>query len=222
MCLAVAASFGACSALFFGFVLLGHFSVEESCSRVSFTHHLVATILGLFAHWSYADYAEIDRTLAPNDQFPYAVLLLHFNLGYFLYDTVHAAVWDQRWLPHHLISVTALWASAYGNCAALTLGINTWILESGSLMYSLYLVFKSEKAYVAFVVCYTISRIYYAAWSYKVLTHVKAEIFDHTDFSPPVWAPFLAGSLQVAILTVNWTFVFTHHRKLLKRLGCML
>jgi len=214
---AVPASFGLCSCLFLGFFHLGGCMAEQSCSRVSLFHHFVAMCLGLWAHWSYRESVAGDASFAPTDQFPYAVLLQHFNIGYFLYDTVHVAVWDQRFFLHHLIAIAGYSTSELSNVFGLANAVNTWITEVGSLMYSTYLVIRSDEAYVGFVVLYTLSRLYFAAWSLQVLGHVREALQGNSRFSFPAWAPYCAATLQVALLLVNMTFAFTHLRKLWKK-----
>lgn len=103
--------------------------VEQSCSRISFFHHLVAALLGAYAHWCYR--AELtEAAFGANDRFPVAVLLQHFNLGYFLYDSVHVAVWDQKFMEHHLIAMAGYATSELANVFGLANAVNTWITEA--------------------------------------------------------------------------------------------
>merc|ERR1719382_516585 len=148
-----------------------------------------------------------DAAFAPNDGFPLAVLLQHFNIGYFLYDTVHVAVWDQRWMLHHLIAIAGYSTSELSNVFALANAVNTWVTEVGSLMYSTYLVLKAgcsaqwaERFYLAFIVCYTASRLYFAYWSWIVCGHVWQALQGRSPFSYPAWAPYCAASLQLMLL----------------------
>lgn len=173
--------------------------------------------LGLWAHWSYQARVADDASFAPNDDFPLAVLLQHFNIGYFLCDTVHVAVWDQRWIVHHIIAIAGYSTSELGSVFALANAVNTWITEVGSLMYSTYLVFRSERAYIAFVGIYAATRIYFAVWSCTVLSQVWQALHGKSAFTFPVWAPYCAAILQVSLLAVNMTFLATHLQKLWSR-----
>merc|ERR1712232_1114286 len=170
---AIPATFALCSGLFLGSFHLTGAMVERSCSRVSWFHHFVAMCLGAWAHWRY--YSDVDEksSFGQNTEFPDAVLLQHFNIGYFLYDTVHVAVWDQKWLVHHLIAIAGYVTSEYSGVFALSNAVNTWITEVGSLMYSTYLTIRTERSYVLFVVLYTVSRAYFALWSLTVLRQVR-------------------------------------------------
>eukprot|EP00913_Durusdinium_trenchii_P007849 g7367.t1 len=77
--IAVALSFALCASLFLLSIRTGAL-VEQSCSRISFFHHVVAAVLGAWAHWCYQDHLE-EAAFGANDRFPVAVLLQHFNLG---------------------------------------------------------------------------------------------------------------------------------------------
>lgn len=174
--------------------------------------------LGLWVHWCYHERIAEDASFGANDQYPYAVILQHFNIGYFLYDTVHVAVWDQKFILHHLVAIAGYATSEIANVFGLANAVNTWITEVGSLMYSAYLVNRSDNAYLAFVGLYTVSRAYFAYWSFFVLKQVWQVLSNGPGkFSYPVWAPYCAASLQVMLLAVNVMFLSTHWLKLYKR-----
>ncbi|CAE8636858.1 unnamed protein product, partial [Polarella glacialis] len=147
---AVPVTFAICSGLFLGSFCLTGALVEQSCSRVSAFHHAVAMCLGLYAHWCYGDRIGTEASFGANDQFPWAVLLQHFNIGYFLYDSVHVAVWDQKFMLHHIIAIAGYSTSELANVFGLANAVNTWITELGSLMYSAYLMNRSDAAYTGF------------------------------------------------------------------------
>merc|ERR1711920_221601 len=148
--------------------------------------------LGLWAHWRYHAQVQEDASFGPNNEYPIAVLLQHFNIGYFLYDTVHVTTWDQRWVVHHLIAIAGYTTSEMSNVFALANAVNTWITEVGSLMYSTYLVVKaacrpewSNAFYFVFVSIYTLSRLYFALWSWTVCGHVWQALQGKSPFSYP-------------------------------------
>lgn len=210
-------SFAICATLFLGFFHLGGCTVEDSCSKVSLCHHFAAMCLGLWTHWMYLGSVGQDASFAPNTDFPLAIILQHFNIGYFLYDTVHVVVWDQRWLMHHIIALAGYSTSELGNVFALANAVNTWVTELGSLMYSAYLVARTEAAYKAFVGFYSLSRLYFVIWSWTVLTQVWDALQGRSRFSFAAWCPYCAATLQIMLLIVNLAFALTHIRKLLKR-----
>lgn len=211
-------SFALLTATFLSFCHFCGLTVEESCSRVSQLHHFIAMCLGLWAHWQYSDHIALDASFGQNTDYPLAVILQHFNIGYFLYDTIHVAVWDQKFFVHHLIAIAGYTSSELANVFGLANAVNTWITEVGSLLYSTYLVVRSERAYIIFVIIYTLSRVYFAVWSISVFRQVwHAAFVDNGPKKYPVWAPACAGTLQVLLLIVNVTFVTTHWQKLLKR-----
>ncbi|CAE7720337.1 unnamed protein product [Symbiodinium sp. CCMP2592] len=213
---AVALSFALCTCLFMLSIYTGAM-VEQSCSRVSFFHHLAAACLGLWAHSCYRDQLG-DAAFGANDQFPVAVLLQHFNLGYFLYDIVHVAVWDQKFMEHHLIAIAGYATSEIANVFGLANAVNTWITEVGSVMYSAYLLKRTDGLYLAFVLLYTASRVYFAYWSFYILNQVRRVLQEGPgDYTMPGWAPYCAATLQIALFLVNASFVATHWQKLLRR-----
>ncbi|CAE7906206.1 unnamed protein product [Symbiodinium sp. KB8] len=213
---AVALSFALCTCLFMLSIYTGAM-VEQSCSRVSFFHHLAAACLGLWAHSCYRDQLG-HAAFGANDQFPVAVLLQHFNLGYFLYDTVHVAVWDQKFMEHHLIAIAGYATSEIANVFGLANAVNTWITEVGSVMYSAYLLKRTDGLYLAFVLLYTASRVYFAYWSFYILGQVWRVLQEGPgDYTMPGWAPYCAATLQIALFLVNASFVATHWQKLLRR-----
>jgi len=217
---AIPFSFTFCASLYVAFFKFCGNRAEESCSRVSLFHHVVAMLLGMWTHWQYYEATRIGDDAASfgqNTDFPGAVFLQHFNLGYFLYDTVHVAVWDQRWLLHHCIAISGYATSEIANVFALANAVNTWITELGSLMYSAYLIVRSDRLYLAFVILYTLTRMYFALWSFQVLAHVGGALQGRSRFTFVAWAPYCAASLQLALLVVNFSFVATHWQKLWKR-----
>mmetsp|Transcript_107781 Transcript_107781/g.310384 ORF Transcript_107781/g.310384 Transcript_107781/m.310384 type:complete len:233 (-) Transcript_107781:79-777(-) len=215
---AVPASFGLCSALFLLLSLFGGFRVEPSCSRVSAFHHFVAMLLGMWVHWEYRERMGTETAVfGANSDFPHAVLLQHFNLGYFLYDTVHVVVWDQKFLVHHLVAIAGYASSEVANVFGLANAVNTWITELGSLMYSAYLVFRTDRFYVGFVLFYTVTRVYFALWSADVVRHAINALQGKSLLTYPFWAPYCSMGLQLALLVVNLLFLATHWRKLWRR-----
>jgi len=215
----VPVTFALCTVLFLCSFHFTGASVETSCSRVSFFHHVVALILGLWAHWTYREQVEEHASFGQNHHFPIAVALQHFNLGYFFYDLIHVTVWDQKWILHHVVALAGYSTSELANVFGLANAVNTWITEVGSLMYSAYLIIRSDTAYTVFVVFYSVSRLYFVVWSCTVFKQVWKEL-SAPPASPhyPFWAPYDAALLQILLLGVNIVFLSTHVKKLWKKL----
>jgi len=213
-------SFLACAGTWYCLNRFGGNTVEDACSKVSFLHHFIAMVLGLWAHVSYRDSMDESAAFGQNHEFPLAVVLQHFNIGYFLYDTIHVSVWDQRFLIHHIIAIAGYSTSELSNVFALANSVNTWITEVGSILYSAYLIVKSPSAYVVFVVIYTASRLLFLLFSLQVLGQVRrflsGEDVPVAWSLAPAWAPYCAATLQVMLLCVNVMFVLVHWKKLAK------
>lgn len=226
-------TFASCSVLLpLSFYLTGA-SVDTSCSRVSFLHHFIAMLLGMYAHWSYRDNVQDDASFGLNTDYPVAVVLQHFNIGYFLYDSINVTTWDQRFWLHHMVALAGYGTSELANVFALSNAVNTWITEIGSLLYQLFLLVKSDtrvspaahqQIYVFFVVVYAITRAYFACWSVTVFGHVRASLVSaDRGVKYPSWAPYDAAFLQVMLLAINLLFLWTHVKKLIRgtrRGGC--
>lgn len=220
-------TFAACSVLLpLSFYLTGA-SVDTSCSRVSFLHHFIAMLLGMYAHWTYRDSVQEHASFGLNTDFPVAVVLQHFNIGYFLYDSINVTTWDQRFWVHHMVALAGYGTSEVANVFALSNAVNTWITEIGSLLYQLYLLLAKsdsrmspaaqQRSYVAFVVVYALTRAYFAYWSLTVFGHVRASLISSDrGVKYPSWAPYDAAFLQVMLLGINLLFLWTHVKKLMK------
>lgn len=215
----VPATFALCSGLFLLSFYATGATVEKSCARVSAFHHFVAMCLGFWSHYQYSSRVADDASFGPNHEFPDAVVLQHFNLGYFFYDLVHVVVWDHRFIIHHLVAIAGYGTSEIANVFALANAVNTWVTELGSLMYSAYLIVRSDAAYLLFVLLYSASRAFFAWWSVAVLRQVRRSLAGPVDgWSYPPWAPYCAATLQVSLLVINVHFLYTHWRKAWKKL----
>merc|ERR1719188_1831793 len=113
--------------------------------------------LGIWAHWLYRHDLDADASFGQNDRYPAAVLLQHFNIGYFLCDIIHVTVWEPRFFLHHSIALAGYGTSELANVFALANAVNTWVTEVGSLMYSSYLLVKTDAATLC-LLCSTPSR----------------------------------------------------------------
>ena len=76
-----------------GFVYVGLYTflkdVQVSCELTSLFHHILVVIIGIYAIYDSRDYLVVEAGLGRNDWFPLAHGLQHFNIGYFLYDSIH-------------------------------------------------------------------------------------------------------------------------------------
>mmetsp|Transcript_20017 Transcript_20017/g.46603 ORF Transcript_20017/g.46603 Transcript_20017/m.46603 type:complete len:232 (-) Transcript_20017:137-832(-) len=217
---AIPATFFSLSLLYLGLLLLGGPFADKACARVSLFHHVVAMCLGLYVHFKYADRLEEDAAFGSNHVYPEAVLLQHFNIGYFMYDSIHVWVWDQKFVVHHMVALCGYGTSELANVFALANAVNTWITEAGSVMYSTFLLVKTDAAYIVFVLGYAISRAYFAYWSLTVFRQVaRALTSPAPHWSYPVWAPYDAAALQLMLFVINALFLATHTRKLLQKLS---
>ncbi|CAK0853048.1 unnamed protein product, partial [Prorocentrum cordatum] len=62
-------------------------------------------------------------------QRPSAYRLLHSAVTDFFYDSIHVAVWDQKFMLHHLIAIAGYSTSEISNVFALANAVNTWVTE---------------------------------------------------------------------------------------------
>ncbi|KAF4721826.1 hypothetical protein FOZ63_007520 [Perkinsus olseni] len=187
----------------------------KSCEYTSMFHHsisIVAALACMAAEWNELSTRAV---YGSNTDFPRASLLQHINIGYFLYDFLHSLAWEHHFIIHHAVALTGLFASEYMNSFALANAVNTLIAESGSIIYNYYNAHKSLNHYVVFVAVYGVSRLVFLMWSLSVLYQAWRPFLGAVY---PFWAPYAITSLQLSLLVVNLLFLFTHMRKLNRKL----
>jgi hypothetical protein len=132
-------------------------------------------------------------------------------MGYFLYDSIHVVVWDQKFILHHAIALLGFSVSDYTNVFGLANAVNIFITEIGSMMYNWYNKNKTTENYIIFVTGYSISRLIFLLWSLSVL--YQCWYYRGTN-TYVWWIPHVASALQLLLLSVNAAFLTTHIRKL--------
>ncbi|KAF4689101.1 hypothetical protein FOZ60_002062 [Perkinsus olseni] len=171
----------------------------KSCEYTSMFHHsisIAAALACMAAEWNELSTRAV---YGSNTDFPWASLLQHINIGYFLYDFLHSLAWEHHFIIHHAVALTGLFASEYMNSFALANAVNTLIAESGSIIYNYYNAHKSLNHYFIFVAVYGSGD-------------------PSKGQSTPSGLPYAITSLQLSLLVVNLVFLFTHMRKLNRKL----
>ncbi|KAF4675606.1 hypothetical protein FOL47_007558 [Perkinsus chesapeaki] len=154
-----------------------------------------------------------NASYAYNSEHPLVNTLQYFNIGYFLYDSIHVLSWDRKFIPHHAVALAGFGLSDVANVFGLANAVNTFIAELGSVMYNYYNSHKSTKTYIVFVAAYSISRFIFLAYSVLVLYQA---VHPPRDAQYPWWAPAVMISLQLMLFVVNVKFLLTHWYKLKK------
>jgi TLC domain len=206
----ILASFVFCGLVYIGFYLTNK-DVAVSCELTSMTHHIIAAIIGLYATYVSWDFISSEASLGANHLYPWSTELQHFNIGYFLYDSIHVLIWDQKFILHHMVALLGFGVSEYTGVFALANAVNIFITEIGSMMYNWYNKHKTLNNYILFVTGYSISRFVFLVWSLSVFYQCA---FYQGANTYVWWIPHVASALQLSLLYVNGTFLLTHIRKL--------
>jgi len=206
----ILASFVFCGIVYSGFYMHNR-SVAVSCELTSMTHHIIAALVGGYATYLSSDHIFTEAALGNNSLYPWVVELQHFNIGYFLYDSIHVVTWDRKFIPHHVVALLGFGLSEYTAVYGLANAVNIFVTELGSMMYNWYNKHKTIPNYVIFVTCYSISRFIFLLWSVSVLYQCA---YYRGSNVYVWWIPQVSSLLQLSLLYVNATFLMTHIRKL--------
>lgn len=211
----IIASFLACSGVFL-WAYQKDKNLVTACEIASMFHHGIVTVIGVIVAFMNRDFLfGNESVMGSNDQFVGATELQHINIGYFLYDTLHAVIWDYDFIAHHAICLIGFFMSEYTGCYALSNAVNTAVAESGSLMYNQYNKNKTLANLKLFVACYSVSRTLFTFWSFFVVYKSFNYSGEHVY---PAWTPYAGTFLQLAILGVNMYFIYVHVSTLRERL----
>jgi hypothetical protein len=167
-------------------------------------HHVTVVILASICLMLNRDWVLKDAILSESSQFPLVNTIQWINLGYFLYDSVHAVVWEHAFIVHHAVALMGFGVSDQAGVGGLSNAVNTLIAEIGSVAYNIYNKNPSKQNYVSFILVYAISRLFLCAWSVIIFFQVR----EHLSWSMSL--PVLAVSLQIVVVTVNFHFLSVH------------
>ena len=185
--------------------------MKVACEWTSLFHHVIAAIVGCYVTYNSYDHIWTEASLGANSLYPFVSELQQFNIGYFLYDSIHVFTWDRKFIPHHIVALLGLGISEWTGVYALANAVNIFITEIGSMMYNWYNKNKTLNNYKIFVTAYTISRCFFVGWSYSVIN----QCFGYSGENEYVWwIPYFAVVLQIVLLVVNFSFLRTHINKL--------
>lgn len=211
----ILASFLTCGAVFLG-AYWRHKNLNTACEIASIFHHALVTIIGTLVAIVNFEHILTEGIMGDSNVFPGVRALQHINIGYFLYDTIHAVIWDHAFIAHHLVCLVGFCISDYTGCYGLANAVNTAVAEMGSLMYNQYNKNKTLDNLKRFVACYTISRALFMLWSVVIIYKSFTYTGDHTY---PAWTPYMGTFLQLAILGVNVYFIIMHTNTLRARIA---
>ena len=198
-----------CGALFLG--LLRWREEKRFASEVtSLAHHIVVVILSSWAIYNNFDSIRGNSALSVSSHFPIVNTIQWINIGYFLYDSVNAVVWEHNFILHHFVALYGFGVSDYYGRGGLGNAVNTLIAEVGSIAYNIYNKNKSTGNYIRFVCVYAASRLVFMYWTWMVFEQLGSEAIGGDDVS------VLRNSIyvfQTLLVLVNIHFLSVHLRK---------
>jgi hypothetical protein len=174
----------------------------------SIFHHAIVVALALACVPMNFSHLLEDSVLSASARFPLVNTIQWINIGYFIYDTVNAIVWEHDFIFHHAVALVGLVVSDLSGICGLSNTVNTLIAEIGSIAYNVYSKKKSRTNYIRFVSVYAASRLVFAVWTIAVYAQVK----EHLSFAISI--PLMVIVLQIILLLVNVHFLSMHLRNL--------
>jgi hypothetical protein len=171
-------------------------------------HHAIVVLLASICLALNQDWVLRDAVLSESSRFALVNTIQWINLGYFLYDSVHAVVWEHAFIVHHAVALIGFGVSDKAGVGGLSNAVNTLIAETGSIAYNIYNKNPSKRNYIRFVFVYAFSRLVFVAWSVNVFLQVRG----HLSWSLSL--PVFALSLQIVVVLVNFHFLAVHILKL--------
>ena len=198
-----------CGALFLG-LLFSTGQKRIASELTSLFHHVIVIILSLVTLSIHFDSIVADSALSVTSRFILANCIQWINIGYFLYDTVNAVVWEHNFIIHHCVALLGFGISDWSGRGGLGNAVNTLIAEVGSIFYNIYNKNKSTKNYITFVSVYGASRLVLIGWYALVLHQLW---WDDVDESL-VFLQIFISLFQTLLVVVNLHFLSIHLRKL--------
>ena len=201
-----------CGLIFLG-VLYKRRDKQIASEITAIFHHVLVVVLALVCLTLNSSHLLQDSVLSESAGFPLANTIQWINIGYFLYDTVNAVLWEHNFIVHHAVALLGLGVSDYFGLCGLSNTVTTLVAEIGSIAYNVYSKNKTRQNYVRFVTVYALSRLIFAGWSVVVYVQVK----DRLSFA--VSFPLFSIVMQAILLLVNVHFLSMHLRKLRQMLS---
>jgi hypothetical protein len=192
-----------CASIFF----VVYLRTRQKCVASEVTaicHHITVVLLASICVIMNRESIVMDSVLSQSSRFALANTIQWINIGYFLYDSVHAVVWEHSFIIHHAVALLGFGISDQAGVGGLSNAVNTLIAEIGSIAYNIYNKNQSKRNYVRFVFIYAASRLVFLAWSVVVFLQVR----DRLSWSLSL--PVLAVTLQIIVVVVNVHFLSVH------------
>lgn len=210
--LVIGSSFLLCGAIFVILRSFLEYDRRYSSTLVSIFHHVVVVLLGIWSLNYNLHHVMHNSVLSQSSKFPAVNTIQFINIGYFLYDSVHALTWEHNFIIHHMVALAGFLVSHFSGLGGLGNVTNTIIAEIGSIMYNVYNKHKSRRNYILFVSIYGITRLVFILWTFWVFGQLwhgyKSESYAHCLYFIKFVFIF-----QALLVFVNIQFLWIHMRK---------
>ena len=194
-------------------LLKGFGATRRTSSEIaSIFHHMVVIVLSICCMYENMDHLLHDSVLTASTRFPLVNTIQWINIGYFIYDSVHAIAWEHNFVIHHAVALSGFIVSDVEGLGGLGNAVNTLIAEIGSVMYNVYNKNKSLRNYLFFVVTYTITRVVFVGWTYWVFIQLYNG-YNSIGYAHCQRFIVFVFLFQALLVIVNIQFLSVHLRK---------
>jgi len=204
--------------LIFGLILIRTQDKRVASEITSIAHHVLVVALALLTIYENWERILKDSALSLSQRFYLVNTIQRINIGYFVYDSVNAVVWEHNFIIHHAVALLGFGISDFSGRGGLGNSVNTLIAEIGSIAYNFYNKNKSPRNYVVFVVAYTSTRIVFMIWTWIVLKQLCG--MDSYERNLLLLRCFISV-FQTLLVIVNLHFLSVHLRKLRRVISVM-
>jgi len=187
-------------------------------ARLGVVHCIVVlalTVTAMYEHrhetwdqWNYQRTTDLDEGAFVKTIWP-----LWVTTGYFISDCVYLSDFPAYYW-HHLAAIFELCSLASDPNCSMVIAQGIFIAESGGILLSIYLQFKSIYTYFVFILCYGFSRfVLLPVCIYQMLFSAF-----RSDITCNFYLACLANSMSIMLMFINWNFWWTHVRKFVSKL----
>jgi len=171
---------------------------------------LILTITSFVNHrnetwdqWNYQRTSDLDDKYFVHPYWP-----LWVSFGYFISDFVYITDFPAYWW-HHIFAIVDLACLVSDPACSMVSSQGLFIAETGGILLTVYLQYKSMATHLIFILCYGFTRLVllptclFHMWRSFFSSHVVANVY----------VAFICNVLSVGLMFINWGFWFTHVKK---------
>lgn len=181
---------------------------------------LLVSSLSLYNHWdqSWEQWNFQRPSGIDKKHFVQPMWVLYISIGYFISDFFYISDFP-AYTWHHVLAIANLAIVASDPLCSMVASNGLFVAETGGLLLTAYLQFKSLTTHFIFILCYGFSRfVLIPIFIYQMW---KSLLLD--DSSVPttvnIYVAWFVSVASLGLVFVNWNFWWTHTKKFLKKLN---